>query len=92
MNVLEAAVSMVFVSLSVSIILCVYRLWKGPTLPDRVVAADTITINVVALIALWCIKVRSGYAFDAVLVLSVLGFMATCTLAKYIARGDRIFD
>jgi len=47
---------------------------------------------VVALIALWCIKARSGYPFDAVLVLAVLGFMGTCTLAKYIARGERVFD
>lgn len=92
MSILDWAVRFVFFSLSVSIVLCVYRLWKGPTLPDRVVAADTITTNVVALIALWCIQVRSGYAFDAVLVLSVLGFMGTCTLAKYIARGERIFD
>jgi len=92
MSFLDIAVRIVFVLLSLSIVLCIYRLWKGPTLPDRVVAVDTITTNVVALIALWCIKARSGYPFDAVLVLSVLGFMGTCTLAKYIARGERVFD
>lgn len=92
MSLLNVAVTAVFSALAVSILLCIYRLWKGPTLPDRVVAADTITTNVVALIALWCIRVRSVYPFDAVLVLAVLGFMGTCTLAKYLARGERIFD
>lgn len=92
MNILDAAVMVVFTALSLSVILCIYRLWQGPTLPDRVVAVDTIVTNVVALIALWCVHLRSGFPFDAVLVLSVLGFMGTVTLAKYIARGERIFD
>jgi len=91
-SVLDMAVNVVLVALSLSILLCVYRLWEGPTLPDRVVAVDTITTNVIALIALWCIRSRSGLYFDAVLVLSVLGFMSTCTLAKYIARGERVFE
>jgi len=81
-----------FSGLGLGIIFCFIRLVKGPTLPDRVVAIDTFTNNVIAILALLCIAMDNSVYFDAVLVLSALGFVGTVTMAKYLAMGNKIFE
>ncbi len=81
-----------FVILAISFVLCSYRLLAGPTLPDRVVAIDTITTIIIAMIAVYCMKEGSAIFYDAILVLSILGFVGTVSMAKFLARGGKIFD
>lgn len=81
-----------FVILAISLGLCFYRLSAGPTLPDRVVAIDTITTVLIAMIAVYCMKENSAIFYDAILVLSILGFVGTVSMAKFLARGGKIFD
>ena len=70
--------------------LSIYRLWRGPTLPDRVLALDTLTINVIALIVLFGILIGNNINFEAALLMAVLGFISTVALSKYILRGQII--
>lgn len=89
---IETAANVCLLFLLGAVLLCGWRLVRGPTLPDRVVAADTISINVIAMIVIYSIREHTSIYFDAVLVLSVLAFVGTLTMAKYLARGDMIFD
>jgi multicomponent K+:H+ antiporter subunit F len=73
--------------LGVSIALCLYRLVIGPATVDRVLALDTITINVLAVLVVLCIRLRTSVYLDAVLVLALLGFVGTVTFAKALMRG-----
>ncbi|MGE3539671.1 MAG: monovalent cation/H+ antiporter complex subunit F [Candidatus Tectimicrobiota bacterium] len=72
--------------LSVALFLAFLRLVRGPTLPDRVVALDLITVLVVAIIALYGMATHEHVLLDAALVLALLAFLGTVALARYIER------
>ncbi|KAB1188869.1 MULTISPECIES: monovalent cation/H+ antiporter complex subunit F [Haloferax] len=67
-----------------------YRVIRGPTVPDRVVALDTIATNVVAIAALYAIWTQQGYFIGVSLVLAIIGFISTITVARYVTEGDII--
>lgn len=81
-----------FMVLALSLVSCFYRLLAGPTLCDRVVAMDTITTIIIAMIAVYCMKEGNAIFYDAILVLSILGFVGTVSMAKFLAKGRKIFD
>ncbi|HQT43228.1 MAG TPA: K+/H+ antiporter subunit F [Halothiobacillus sp.] len=68
-------------------LLTLYRLVRGPTLPDRILALDTLTINTIALIVLFGIWIGTSVNFEAALLMAVLGFISTVILSKYLLRG-----
>lgn len=79
--------------LAVGIILCLYRMLRGPHLADRVLAADMLSIHVLALVVVLAIKFESGIFFDAALVVAILGFASTVAFSQYIyARRGLIGD
>ncbi|WP_416839258.1 monovalent cation/H+ antiporter complex subunit F [Haloferax sp. DFSO52] len=65
-----------------------YRVIRGPTVPDRVVALDTIGTNVVAIAVLYAIWTQQGYFVGVSLVLAIIGFISTITVARYVTEGD----
>jgi len=74
------------VMLVLSFALCMYRIVKGPTLIDRGIATDTITLHVVGMAVLLTIGLRSLLYFDAVLIFSILGFATTVAFAQFVGR------
>lgn len=71
-------------------LLCGYRVVRGPTIPDRVVALDAIATNVVAIAVLVAIATDRGLFVTASLVLAIIGFISTITVSKYVTQGDII--
>jgi multicomponent Na+:H+ antiporter subunit F len=67
-----------------------YRVVTGPTTPDRVVALDTIGTNVVAIAVLYAIGQDRGLFVDVALVLTIIGFISTIAVARYVTEGDII--
>jgi multicomponent K+:H+ antiporter subunit F len=76
--------------LAAALLLNAYRLIFGPTLPDRVVALDTMYINTVALIVLFGIYLENFVFFEVALLIAMMGFVGTVALSKFILRGDII--
>ncbi|MHA6492942.1 K+/H+ antiporter subunit F [Pseudomonas borbori] len=79
---------MAIMGLAVS--LTVARLIKGPDIPDRILALDTLYINAIALIILFGIWLGSDLYLEAALLIAVMGFIGTVAVAKYLLRGDII--
>ncbi|MEM8835526.1 MAG: monovalent cation/H+ antiporter complex subunit F [Planctomycetota bacterium] len=73
-----------------SMVLCLVRIVRGPTLPDRGIASDTFAVQVVALVVLLTIKSQSLAFFDGVLIVSILGFVSTVAFAQFIARRGAV--
>ena len=71
-------------------VLCTYRVVAGPTIPDRVVAVDAIATNVVAIAVLFALLTGRGLFVTVGLVLAIIGFIATVTVAKFVIEGDII--
>jgi len=76
--------------LAAALLLAAARLIKGPSLPDRVLALDTLYINAIALIILYGIWKGTELFFEIALLIAVLGFVSTVAVAKYMLRGDII--
>lgn len=78
------------VMLSVAIALNLVRLALGPSLPDRILALDTMYVNAIALLILFGIFQGADVYFEAALLIAVMGFVGTVALSKYLLRGDII--
>ena len=74
----------------ISLILNLWRLFIGPSRPDRILALDTMYINSIALIILFGISSGTTLYFEAALLIAMLGFVSTAAMCKYILRGDLI--
>ena len=71
-------------------VLCSYRVVRGPTVPDRVVGIDAIATNVVAVAVLFALRTGRGLFITGGLVLAIIGFITTVTVAKFVTEGDII--
>ncbi len=76
-----------------------WRILRGPTLADRVVALDYLAMLTVALLTLLALAVRRDAYLDAALALALVAFLATVAFARFLeARrgqdgdGDRAGD
>ncbi|RDI96334.1 pH regulation protein F [Meiothermus sp. QL-1] len=86
MSFLEGAMLALFFTLPFAI----YRLVRGPTLPDRVVGLDLITTVAVALAALYAMVSGQTAFLDVATALALFAFLATLGLARYIEyRGQK---
>jgi len=87
---LTDAIQAGLVVVSVMTLLAAYRVAVGPTVPDRAVGLDTIGTNVVAIGVL--VAMATGFEpFVLVsLVLAIIGFISTVTVAEYLTEGDII--
>lgn len=73
---------------SLAMVLNLYRLLRGPGLPDRIIALDTLYINTIALLVLAGLWHGTTLYFEAAVVIAMLGFVSTIVLAKFVVRGD----
>lgn len=71
-----------------AMLLNLYRLFRGPSAPDRILALDTMVINAIALIILFGIMEGSTTYFEAALLLAMVGFVGTVAYTKFLLRGD----
>jgi multicomponent Na+:H+ antiporter subunit F len=75
----------VFVLVSV---VAVYRVVRGPTMPDRVIAVNVIGSNTVVIIALLGAALGEPTALDIALVYALLNFLLSIAISKFtVERG-----
>jgi multicomponent K+:H+ antiporter subunit F len=88
--ILEWALYFAFAAVGLSLAIAALRLLRGPEATDRVLALDTMYINVVAIVVLLGIRHGTELFFEAALLVALLGFASTAALARYLSRGDVI--
>ncbi len=81
-----AAIGMVIAAM----LLNLFRLMRGPSLPDRVLALDTLSINTIALVMLFGISIGSELSFEAALLIAMMGFVSTAAFCKFMLSGNVI--
>lgn len=87
---LAYVISLCLAMLAAALLLTVARLVRGPSVADRILALDTLSIEAIALIVLFGIWKGSGLYFEAALLIAVMGFVSTVALCKFLLRGDII--
>jgi multicomponent Na+:H+ antiporter subunit F len=69
-----------------AIALCLYRVMKGPTVADRVVAIEIMGVIVVGICVILSISTGKAYLIDIGIAWIILSFIGTLTMAKYLGR------
>ncbi|MGH7930816.1 MAG: monovalent cation/H+ antiporter complex subunit F [Candidatus Binatia bacterium] len=72
--------------LSVALLLAFIRLARGPSLPDRVVALDLISILAAGTTAVYAIATGEPVFLDVALVVALISFLGTVAFARYLER------
>ena len=72
----------------VAMLLALWRLLRGPTVPDRILALDTLSVTAIAQLVLFGMYLQTAVYFEAALIIAMLGFVSTVVLCKYILRRD----
>jgi multicomponent K+:H+ antiporter subunit F len=88
MTILPVVLPAVMVAFALALLLNAWRLFRGPALPDRILALDTLYINVLALLIVLGLWLADKVYYEVALLIGLLGFVGTVVLAKYILRGD----
>ncbi len=83
---LDASVSFGFVMVFLTVGFAFWRLVQGPSLPDRVVALDMMTVAIVAFCGLAAVQSGDAAFLDVALALALVGFLATVALARFAER------
>ncbi|MCD6182740.1 MAG: cation:proton antiporter [Thermovirga sp.] len=65
-----------------------YRVVVGPTVPDRIVAADAMTVLMTTTLATLSIVFKSGVFLDIALAFAILAFADVLIMAKYFEHGE----
>jgi len=73
---------------ALALLLAAWRLLVGPGMPDRILALDTLYINSLALLVLAGLQYGTTLYFEVALVISMLGFVGTVVLSKFLSHGD----
>lgn len=84
---LEIIIRIALLCSSLAMIGLIYRVIKGPSVPDRVIALDAIGINLVAITALTSIVLKSHAFLEIILLIGILAFIGTVAFAKYLEKG-----
>ncbi|WP_062227285.1 cation:proton antiporter [Aureimonas frigidaquae] len=87
--VLDWALSIALLFIGIAFVLTIIRIFKGPTLPDRVLGLDVLTAGSIGFIAI--IGIDTGFTLyvDVAIALGLVGFLATISFSRFImVRGD----
>jgi multicomponent K+:H+ antiporter subunit F len=84
---IDVAARVALVMMALALLLNLWRLLRGPSAADRVVALDTMYVNTLALLVLLGVWRGSPLYFEAGLIIAMLGFVGTIALCRYLLRG-----
>ncbi len=87
---ITVALYFAFGCIGVGLFCNLWRLLRGPTIGDRILALDTMVINSIALIILLGIAFGRTVLFEAAILFAMVGFVSTVAYCKFLLRGDII--
>ena len=87
---IEYALLFAFGCYGIALLFNLYRVVVAPGVPDRILALDTMAINMIALLTLFGIDRGTTVYFEASLLFAMVGFISTVAYAKFVLRGDII--
>ncbi len=75
--------------LAVSLVLIFIRLYKGPTIVDRVIALDLLITTGVGVITVYAISTNQSTFMDVGMILALIAFLGTIAFSFYLEKKDR---
>lgn len=91
-SIFDFSVTLALAILSLSFFVTIYRIIKGPTLPDRILGLDMLVGIAIGFIAV--VGIKTGYALyiDVAIALGLVGFLATVAFARFVLSRGKTED
>ena len=87
---ISVALTFAFGCYAISLLFNLWRIARGPDVADRILALDTMVINVIALLILFGILKGTPIYYEVSMLLAMVGFVSTVAYCTFILRGDII--
>ncbi len=87
---IEAATAFAALCFGLALLMNIARIAIGPGTVDRVLALDTMAVNMIALVVIYGIHAGSALTFEVAMLFAMTGFLGTVAYAKFMLRGDVI--
>ena len=88
--ILPYALGFFVACIALALLLNLWRLFTAPTVTDRVLTLDTMTVNAIALVVLYGIGAGTGLYLEIAVIFALTGFVGTVAYCKYLLRGSII--
>ena len=76
----------VFPLMVIGVVFVFFRLLRGPSLPDRVIALDILSILGIGMIVIHAVSTNQPVFIDVAGVLALVSFLGTVAFAAYVER------
>lgn len=86
LDFLNIAFKLSFALMALSFVLTLIRLLRGPSLPDRVVALDSMSYLALSLMVAYAMYSGQAVLLDPAIALALIAFLSTVAFAKYIEK------
>ena len=83
---ISAASAIALLLMCAAFFLTAFRVIRGPTLPDRIVALDMLVAIAIGFIAVIAIRTGFNLYIDIAIALGLVGFLATVAFARFVLR------
>ena len=70
--------------LAIAAIICIVRFLKGPTLPDRIIAIDTMSSLLIGIMVVVSLYFSNPLFLDIAIVYAILAFIGNLAVSKYL--------
>lgn len=87
---IDYALYFAFGCFGLALLLNLWQVARAELVADRVLALDTIVINVIALLILYGLAHGTAVYFEASMLFAMVGFVSTVAFCKFMLRGDVI--
>lgn len=79
-----------FACFGIGLLLNLWRMARGPDATNRILALDTMVINMIALLVLYGILQETSVYYEAAMLIAMVGFVSTVAYCRYVLRGNII--
>ncbi len=86
MRLSDLLIAVVFPLLIVGVVFAFIRLLRGPSLPDRVIALDILSILGIGIIVAHAVSTNQPVFLDGASILALVSFLGTVAFAAYVER------
>ena len=88
--ILPYALAIFLAFIVLSLVLNIWRLLTAPTVTDRILTLDTMTVNAIALVVAYGIWAGTGLYLEIAVIFALTGFVGSVAYCKYLLRGSII--
>ena len=82
-------VNAAYVLIGLAALLAAYRMFRGPSDYDRLVAGDTLAVITAAFLALFSVTPERHSYIDVAIVYAVIGFVGVVVIARFLQGAKR---